>query len=170
MTMPNESNSKADRSATCSAYVSELISKWCECAPYGEQVPEDLPRLFREFAVKHGHRSEEEMWYAFMSVSVDDPMNRLFECIFAAAARFTIDRLADAVYNADKKALGVIDLCQIGTLSTPDNDPYPECPEQHIMHPNCGGFAVFAKEGATALRPITQNTPSPTPDSTDSPK
>ncbi len=92
------------------AFICELIQKWYECAPYGEQVPAELPRLFVEFCTRYGGFDEEAMDRAFSEAEYDDPMLTLFECIFRDAADFTIRRIADAVYDGNAEALKLVDL------------------------------------------------------------
>jgi hypothetical protein len=91
-------------------FAADLIAKWNECAPYGDQVPKELPRLLADFCAKHGLLNEDGMWDAFMKSAPDDPLCRLFECIFTEAAIFTTRRLADAVFDRDAETLALIDL------------------------------------------------------------
>lgn len=133
------------------AYISELLGKWYECAPYGEQVPDELPRLFAEFCQHHGQRDEDGMWDAFSNADPEDPILRLFECIFAEGAAFAINRLSDAVYDRDRDVLKLISLEPIGTLAIPENDPNPECKHQHVMHPDQRGRMLFAEGGGGGL-------------------
>lgn len=126
-------------------FVQDLYGSWCESAPYGDQVPDELPRLLRELCEKHSGKSDDEMHEAIMSMSSDDPMEQVIASIFTVAAQFTTDHFADAVYDRDGQTLHLIDLELLGVLATEKNDPNPSCEHQHIMHPDQGGRAVFVK-------------------------
>lgn len=125
------------------AFARDLISRWYECAPYGEQVPPELPKLLTRFCNKHGSLNEEGMSDAFHDAVDGDPILELFECIFATAATFTVTSMANAVFERDAETLKLIDIQPLGTLATPENDPNLECKHQHIMHPDQGGKMLF---------------------------
>lgn len=128
------------------SYINDLIGRWYESQPYGDQIPNALPRLLAEFCQRHGLLNEAGMLDAFCEATPDDPMLQLFECIFAVGAEYAIDHLSDAVYDREDSALKLIGLTVLGTLATLENDPNLECKHQHVMHPNLGGRMLFAEQ------------------------
>lgn len=132
------------------SFTNDLLAKWNESAPYGEQIPVDLPKQLADFAATHSGKDAEAMFEAFTTSDPEDPMNVLFDAIFTLAAEFTIARLADAVYDRNREALKLIDLVPHGTLATEKNDPNPACKHQHIMHPDQGGRMLFADTDSSA--------------------
>lgn len=126
-------------------FLGELLGKWYECAPYGEQIPEDLPKQFAAFVAAHHGKGEEAMFDAFTNSSPEDPMLVVFETIFTLGSTFAIARMADAVYDRNRDVLHHIDLVPLGTLATTENDPNPACKHQHIMHSSQGGRMLFAE-------------------------
>ena len=75
----------------------QILGDWYECAPYGEQVPRDLPDLMIKFLAANGKAtSEEEAWEMIAETDYDHPWTLLFECIFCEAVRYTILHLENA--------------------------------------------------------------------------
>lgn len=72
----------------------ELLGDWYECAPYGEQVPDDLQRLLAQFLTENGKPTDDaEAWCIISESTPDDTWLKLFECIFAEGARFAMQTL-----------------------------------------------------------------------------
>ncbi len=141
--METENNSTPSAETPCSRFVLDILSDWYECAPYGEQIPKDLPKLFAEFCQRHGGKDEDGMWEAFTEAEPDDPILKLFECIWRDGAEFAVGRIADAVFDRNEAVLKLVDLRLIGTMATRENDPNPACAHQHVLHPNQGGEPIF---------------------------
>jgi len=97
-------------------YINALISEWYECAPYGEQIPNDLPQLLKEFCNRYGNLDAAEILIAFEEAEPDDPILNLFECIFSEAAHFTITGLSNAVFDGNEEVLKLIDAKPIAQL------------------------------------------------------
>lgn len=90
------------------AYILQIFTDWCECSPYGEQVPDDWPHLMAEFVLKHHGKLEEHMAELISEGSPDDPFEKLLESIFRTAARFVLHDLSNAVYDRNFAKLRLI--------------------------------------------------------------
>lgn len=73
-------------------FLGKLMGGWYECAPYGEQVPKELPKLMTAFLREHtGTDMDEAMaWEIIDESTPDDSWVRLFECIFLAGSEYAL--------------------------------------------------------------------------------
>lgn len=103
-------------------YTLDLFTRWCECSPYGEQIPDKWPELMAEFAKKHANKDRDFMAELFSDGDGNEPFDKLLESIFDVACEFVIGDLSNAVYDNDPERLSVI-----GFTPKPSN-PSPDRP------------------------------------------
>ena len=94
-------------------YLNNLFTRWCECSPYGDQVPDEWPELMAAFAAKHAGKDRDHMAELFSEGDGNEPFEKLLESIFDTACQFILRDLSDAVFdrNFDKlKLIGITEL------------------------------------------------------------
>lgn len=74
----------------------ELLGNWYEASAYGDHVPKELPKLMVAFLAEFGATITEDIAWEIISESTpDDSWIKLFECIFAEGAEYTMQTLAN---------------------------------------------------------------------------
>lgn len=94
-------------------YIADLFTRWCECSPYGEQIPDKWPELMSEFATKHANKDRDFMAELFSDGDGNEPFEKLLESIFDVACEFVIGDLSNAAYDRDIERLSVIGITKL---------------------------------------------------------
>jgi len=82
--------------------IDQALGDYYECAPYGEQIPDELPNLLNQVAhemveiCKDPELDESDFWYYIAGAQTDAPWTQLFECIFRLGARHAIEEVSTA--------------------------------------------------------------------------
>lgn len=93
-------------------YTNGLFTNWCECSPYGEQVPDEWPELMADFVKEHAGKDRHQMAELIMEAAHPDPFERLLESIFKCGAAFVLHDLANAAYDSNSEKLKLIGISQ----------------------------------------------------------
>lgn len=89
-------------------YIKQLFTDWCECAPYGEQVPDEWPKLMAAFVKSHAGKDADQMADLLVEADATDPFERLLESIFILSCGFVLRDLSNAVHGRDSEKLKLI--------------------------------------------------------------
>jgi hypothetical protein len=89
-------------------YIGDLFTNWCECSPYGEQVPDEWPELMAQFVKVHAGKDRDLMAELIADGNPDDCFEKLLESIFATACHSVIRDLTESVHDENAEKLSVI--------------------------------------------------------------
>jgi hypothetical protein len=89
-------------------YLSGLFSRWCECSPYGDQIPDEWPEMMAAFVKEHAGKDRDQMADLFMGGDPECSFERLLESVFKVSCAFVLRDLREAVYDGDAEKLKVI--------------------------------------------------------------
>lgn len=93
---------------TTESYANELFTNWCECSPYGDQVPDDWSEHMAQFVKAHTGKDAQQMAELIMEAPPDDPFEKLLLSIFITAVQFVLTDISNAVYDQNKEKLQLI--------------------------------------------------------------
>jgi hypothetical protein len=91
-------------------YLLQLFTNWCECSPYGEQIPDKWPELMADFVKKHKGKDRDAMAELFAEGDPGEPFEKLLESIFVTSCQFVLTDLSQAVDDGDTTKLAIIGL------------------------------------------------------------
>jgi hypothetical protein len=89
-------------------YLLQLFTNWCECSPYGEQIPDKWPELMADFVKKHKGKDRDAMAELFAEGDPGEPFEKLLESIFVTSCQFVLSDLSQAVDDGDTTKLAII--------------------------------------------------------------
>lgn len=93
-------------------YINKLFTDWCECAPYGEQVPDEWPELMAAFVREHAGKDRDQMAELLMEGAPTDCFERLLESIFRTGCAFVLHDLESAVHDENHEKLRLIGITE----------------------------------------------------------
>lgn len=91
-------------------YLLQLFTNWCECSPYGEQIPDKWPELMADFVKKHKGKDRDAMAELFAEGDPGEPFEKLLESIFVTSCQFVLSDLSQAVDDGDTIKMAIIGL------------------------------------------------------------